>query len=102
MIAAGGQQEFRCTRISTNIVPRSTSEAAALIQVSDVLPRASEERLVKPDLVDVVADETGRPAEDEDGVQDAAPDVAVGFIPEKQVTVKALLNAFRKKLGIID
>jgi len=54
-----------------------------LIQVGDILPRATEQRLVQPDLIDVVAYESGRPSEDEDGVKNAAPNVAVSFVPGK-------------------
>ena len=77
-----GRLNFRCRtfrRIATSLL----LVLGCLVQVSDVLPRATEEGLVKADLVDVMADEAGGPPEDEDGVQDAALDVAVGLFPMK-------------------
>jgi hypothetical protein len=50
------------------------------LQIGDVVPRSSVKRLVEPALVDVVANEAGRAAEDEDGVQDATLDVTIGLL----------------------
>ena len=65
------------------------------LQIGDVVPRSSVKRLVEPALVDVVANEAGRAAEDEDGVQDAALDVTIGLLAINKTT-KSLSNFYNQ------
>ena len=65
------------------------------LQIGDVVPRSSVKRLVEPALVNVVANEAGRTAEDEDGVQYTTLDVTIGLLAMNKTT-KSFSNFYNK------